>query len=207
MTMTRDSAVDEYLDRLEQSLSQLPPLRRREIMSDIEEHLEATLMELEPDASEAEVLNALDRVGDPEDIANEARERFEIRSARPSWTDPLALVLLLVGGFLWLVGWVAGVVLLWLSDVWSTRDKIIGTLLVPGGLALPVYLLLVGLYTVRTTCGFETRPDGTTLTVCQGGTGGPSMLKVALFVLSLVGPIASSIYLGRKLRRARRAIA
>jgi hypothetical protein len=55
----------------------------------------------------------------------------------PAAVETAAIALLLVGGFLWGVGWLAGAVLLCLSDAWSLRDKLVGTLVVPGGLALP----------------------------------------------------------------------
>jgi hypothetical protein len=35
--------------------------------------------------------------------------------------------------------WVVGVVLLWRSRAWTLRDKLIGTLVVPGGLAYVIY--------------------------------------------------------------------
>lgn len=175
------------------------------IVGEIEEHLADTLAEMGPGAGEAAVRNALDRVGDPNDIAAEARERFGIESGRPSWTDPLAIVLLLIGGFLFLVGWIAGVVLLWLSDVWSTRDKIIGTLLVPGGLVAPAWLGLVG--GVRSTvCFTERRADGVTVTSCNAGGGGVDILALVLLAFLVMAPIATAVYLGRKLRRARLSV-
>jgi hypothetical protein len=45
------------------------------------------------------------------------------------------------------VGWVIGVVLLWLSPTWTAREKLIGTFVVPGGLALPISLMLFTGYT------------------------------------------------------------
>ncbi len=51
-----------------------------------------------------------------------------------------ALVLLLVGGIvLPMFGWLIGVVLLWVSNAWNVRDKVIGTLFVPGGLGLSIF--------------------------------------------------------------------
>jgi uncharacterized membrane protein len=203
MTATTDRAVDEYLRRLERSLRDLSRQRRREIVAEIEEHLADTLAEMGPAAGEAAVRNALDRVGDPDDIAAEARERFGIRSGRPSWTDPLAIVLLLIGGFLWLVGWIAGIVLLWLSDVWSVRDKIIGTLLVPGGLLAPTWLLLLGGGVRSAACFTDRRADGVVVTSCDAGGGGIDVLAVVLLAFLVMAPIATAVYLGRKLRRAR----
>lgn len=202
MTATSDRAVAEYLRRLERSLGDVPRQRRREIVADIREHLSDALAEIGPGPGEAAVRNVLDRVGDPEDIVAEARERLGITSGRPSWTDPLAIVLLLVGGFLWLVGWIAGVVLLWLSDVWSVRDKIIGTLLVPGGLVVPAWLLLVG--GMRSTvCFTDRRADGAVVTSCNADGGGVDVLAVVLLAFLVIIPIATAVYLGRKLRRAR----
>ena len=102
-------------------------------LREIEEHIASGLAEF-PAPTDADVRNVLERVGDPADIAAEARERFGIKPAKRSWTDPAAIILLLIGGFT-IIGWFVGVVLLWISDAWNTRDKIIGTLVVPGGLA------------------------------------------------------------------------
>ena len=55
-----------------------------------------------------------------------------------------ALWLLLIGGIvLPVLGWIIGVVILWASERWTRREKLIGTLVVPGGLLLP---LAVSLY-------------------------------------------------------------
>lgn len=54
--------------------------------------------------------------------------------------DLTALLLLLFGGFLYLAGWVVGVLLLWRSDRWTTVEKWLGTLVLPFGL-LPVTML------------------------------------------------------------------
>lgn len=200
MRSTHDRDVEAYLHDLDRALGDLPAKRRREIVSEIEEHIADMLAELPSDAGEAAVLNALDRVGDPDDIAKEARDRFGITRGRPSWSDPLAIVLLLVGGFLWLIGWIAGVVLLWISDVWSTRDKIIATLLVPGGLAAPFFLLLTG--TSTSTCAERTLPTGVSVTTCSEA--GADVLAIALLVFLVVASIGTAVFLGRTLRRARR---
>ena len=46
-----------------------------------------------------------------------------------------AIFLLLFGGFALGIGWVVGLVLLWSSRAWSTLDKLVGTFVLPGGLA------------------------------------------------------------------------
>jgi len=147
MNGTRHREVGEYLARLERSMADLPAVRRDEILVEIDEHISELLAE-NPRATDAEIRNALERVGDPEDIAAEARDRLEIspvtRFRRPetSWTDIAAVTLLVLGSvmiFLFsrpegmLVAWVAAVPLLWISEVWRTRDKTRVTLVVSAG--------------------------------------------------------------------------
>jgi hypothetical protein len=86
-------------------------------------------------------------------------------------------------------------VLLWISDVWSTRDKIIATLLVPGGLAAPFFLLLTG--TSTSTCSERTLPNGVSVTTCIEA--GADVLAIALLVLLMVAPIGTAVFLGRTL--------
>jgi hypothetical protein len=54
---------------------------------------------------------------------------------RRSWREWAAVILLPLGGFAFGIGWLVGLILLWSSRLWTTRDKLIGTLIVPGGLA------------------------------------------------------------------------
>ena len=136
MDASADRLVDEYLDRLEFELADLPRARRRELVDEIAEHIaEARAGGAE---SEAEVRTLLDRLGDPAEIAAEARGREAGPTAPPAKSggtlEVFALILLLVGGIIVpLLGWVAGVVLLWMSGVWTVRDKLIGTFLIPEG--------------------------------------------------------------------------
>jgi uncharacterized membrane protein len=142
---TRHREVGEYLRRLQRSMGDVPAERREEILTEIEEHI-AELLAENPAETEADVRNVLERVGHPEDIAAEARERFDIipvtRFRRPtaSWTDIAAVTFLVLGSLMivllyhreWMiVAWGTATVLLWLSDVWSVRDKILVTLVLP----------------------------------------------------------------------------
>ncbi len=203
MTTSSERVMDDYLGRLEHSLSDVPAAQRKVIIAEIVTHIDEALAE-EPDDSEASVRNVLDRVGDPEEIASEAREDLDIRRPKTSVLDPLALVLLLIGGFLYLVGWIAGVVFLWLSDVWTTRQKIIGTLFVPGGLVAPLILFLGSVNFTGSSCS-TSGVGGEATTVCEGGASLLSQwLLGGLLVFLIAAPIATSIYLGRALVRARR---
>jgi hypothetical protein len=131
MKPTADRLVDAYLKRLERELADLPRGRRRELVGEIADHIAEARAAL-PHEGEAEIRTLLDQVGDPADIADEARERFEVRPRRRGVTEIVTLILLLVGGFVFVVGWFVGLVLLWVSDAWTTREKLVGTLLVPG---------------------------------------------------------------------------
>lgn len=118
------------------------------------------------------------------------------------WREVAALILLPVGGIVIpVVGWFVGVALLWSSEHWSVRSKLLGTLVVPGGLALPLSL---GMFAGSTeSCSTPptlvggASPDS----VCTGGPSGwLEVLGPVAFVLLLLAPIATVIYLGLQLR-------
>ena len=82
-----------------------------------------------------------------------------------------------------------GVVLVWLSRLWTTRDKLIGTL---GGLSW----LVAGL-DILSISAQGSRPVGSPAPL---GPTEASLLDVILFVLPFVLPIAAATYLGVRLR-------
>lgn len=115
-----------------------------------------------------------------------------------------ALWLLLIGGIvLPVVGWIIGVVLLWASELWTRRDKLIGTFVVPGGLLLPLAVNFLG--AEWGACPGEasrTLPDGTRQLVrpelCEY-TGGIDQPWLAVIVIGLaVASIGSILYLARR---------
>ena len=202
MNGTRHREVGEYLRRLQRSMGDLPAERRDEILAEIEEHISEDLAE-RPAVTDADVRNVLERVGNPGDIAAEARERFGIKPARRSWTDPAAVILLLIGGFT-IIGWFVGVVLLWISDAWNTRDKIIGTLVVPGGLAGALGVGLASTGVQGGSCG----PVETTVAPGACATVPSNLGNVVGLILALllvIAPIATAVYLSLRLRQARLA--
>lgn len=216
MTITNDlhPLAAEYLERLRSEARTLPRGTRRELLTDIEAHLrEAT----SPDMSQAEALTALDRLGDPHEIV------AEHLPDTPAPTEPTrrgalewaAIFLLLFGGFFFGVGWIAGLVLLWSSAAWTTRDKWLGTLVIPGGLAAVVVVAAIAGTTSSQLCApsvsrIITVPAGghisppTTApppagTRCTGGVSTPlQILLVAGLIAAVVAPIGVSIYLARR---------
>jgi hypothetical protein len=197
-----NQTVDRYFDRLERELADLPPQRRRDLMEEIRDHVGQALAS-NPNPTEADVRNVLDRLGDPAEIASEARERFGVRRGGVSWTDWAAVVLLPFGGLLVVVpflgiygalGWVAGAILLLISRVFSARDKAIGVLLFPGGLLLPLVLTLAaGAVCTATTV------DGRSVTSCSGFTL-PPVLGIPLLIGLVLTPLIVAVHLGSKLR-------
>jgi len=218
MSSTPDKLVERYLKHLEVELDDLPRDRRREIVEEIAGHIAEARASLEHE-SEADVRNILEGLGDPADIAEDARERFDVQPpaapAQPSRTlEIAALVLLLVGGLILpIAGWVIGVVLLWVSTVWNVRDKIIGTVFVPGGLGLSLFLL----FAVGSGAGGEVcsgtvlkgsgGPQAVTRSCTESGTSVGDVIMIVFMTALVIAPIVTTAYLGYRLRQSTRATA
>jgi hypothetical protein len=124
------------------------------------------------------------------------------------------VILLPLGGFVLGVGWLVGLILLWSSHLWTTRDKLIGTLVVPGGLLTAFYVLVVTASSTTTgSCsGYGIPVDPSTGRAIGHGrihctsAGGPStatsVLQILLAAILILGPIASAIYLARRARHS-----
>ena len=201
MSATSDKLVERYLKHLDVELDDLPRARRREIVDDISGHIAEARAGLEAE-TEAGVRNILDDLGDPAEIAAEARERFGVQPKKSSFVEIAAMILLLVGGFIVGIGWLVGVVLLWSSNVWNTRDKLIGTLVVPGGLALPLFLGVVAGSAGGQACDIDLE-TGREINCSPAGdaTSATDILAIALLVVLLLAPIVTTVYLSRRMSR------
>ena len=164
-----DPLVEDYLRRLERAAAALPGDRRTDLVEEIREHITAAL-ESGAGQDEAAVRTVLDRLGGPEEIVAAAREDVPpgwgtsyacawdggpVPPPRGTGHELAAVLLLTAGSLVPLVGWLAGVVLLWTSSLWRVREKLLGTLVVPlgpGGALLGLPLLL-GRGEVCTTTG------------------------------------------------------
>jgi uncharacterized membrane protein len=135
-----DQIVSGYLARLEQALAGLPPARRAELVDDVRSHIAEARRGL-AEETDADLLNILDKLGDPADIAADARERLGAQpapAAMPLGILEIAAIVALV------LVWPAGIALVWLSSAWSRRDKLIATGVVPGGVLVLAILSTVG---------------------------------------------------------------
>jgi hypothetical protein len=194
---TPQQLVDNYLKRLRSASRELPREERGELRAQIEEHLRDALPTPPTDAATRTVL---ERLGDPQDLVAEHLDRLGMPARRVGSSEWTAIILLLIGGFIFLVGWIAGVVLLWGSRAWTTREKLIGTLVVPGGLVAPLLFGLVGL-SGGPNCVTSGGPGRPTITRCTGGTSAiHDVLVWAALVVLLLAPVAASVFLARRAR-------
>lgn len=155
--------VTRFLARLDEAAAALPPGRREELVAEIRDHLRDALSVGAGD--EAALRETLDRLGDPADIV--AAEADGAPSAAPAapavpvwqtgppgqqpWPAPrvspwggleIAAVLLLTAGTVVVpvVGPLVGLVLAWVSERWTRREKVVATVLT----MLPVAVLVAG---------------------------------------------------------------
>jgi hypothetical protein len=194
--VTDDRMAEDYLAELDALAgAQLTAARRRELVTDIRDHIESAAGGGESAAG------VIGRLGTPAEIV--AAESQDVRLApadasesRLRGQDKVTIGLLLIGGFACGVGWVVGVVMLWLSDRWTTRDKFVGTFVLPGGLlAVAVAGGAVGTTSTSTeTC----TDDGCTSYLNPGSSGTSPWLGIGILVLLTVLPILTSIYLARR---------
>ena len=187
--MTDDELVAAYLKQLSRAARQLPRSRRNELVDEIAAHI------AEARAGAAPLRDVIDVLGEPEEIVAAAGGQ---PASRAGAMEIIAVVLLLIGGFLFLIGWVVGLVLLWASPRWRWPDKLLGTLVWPGGLAGVIFVGLIG-----ASSGTITQCSGGSgmITQCTGGGGVPAWVTILILVVAVVSPFAVAI---RLLSRARR---
>jgi hypothetical protein len=100
-------------------------------------------------------------------------------------------------GFAFGLGWLAGLILLWSSRAWTTRDTWIGTLVIPGGLAGTVFTLPSAAAAGAQTC----TPGNGGSEQCTGGTStAATVLLLAVVAVLVLAPFATSIYLAHRAR-------
>ena len=135
IAMETDRLVDDYLRRLDAAAAHLQRSRRAELVAEIREHIETALRE-EQAADEVAVRNVLERLGPPEEIVEAAEPPAHESAARTGKLEIAALVAMVIP----FIGWLFGIVLVLVSQAWTSREKLVGV-----ALALtPVLVPLLG---------------------------------------------------------------
>jgi hypothetical protein len=178
--------IADYLERLDRAAADLPDGTRAELLADIRGHLSETAG---ASPGEAAVRQILGELGEPEEIVAAAAPEAADRPSRSGRTDRTGgelaydvttVLVLLLGGFVVpVLGWIAGVVMLWNGPRWRRRHKWTGTLLWPAATAVGVIALMVA----------------------HRGGPGPLVILIALAVI-LIGLITGFTYLLRATRPA-----
>lgn len=238
---TADRLVDHYLTRLADAAQTLPPARRTELLSEIREHIDAS-MSGGAGTDETSVRTMLDRLGEPDDIVAAAMEIDP--PERPAYPptpqrrqqgiglEVCAVLMLTAGSLIPIFGWLIGVILLWSSGLWRRSEKILATLVFPGGPGLALiggaaaWGLAPGPSPCITSNAVATAVEVLPPAVAGGGQVMPSavaggaqvipaadactgsalapVLGIALLLFVLVAPVVVAIVL---LSRARRRVA
>jgi uncharacterized membrane protein len=203
-----DQLIDGYLARLRAAAVDLPQTARDELLSDMQSHI-AEARSRESDETDATILNILDRLGEPSVVVAETRDRLGLRppsQGRSGLVEIAAIVLLPTI-------WIAGVILLWWSTAWKTRDKVIGTIGTFGG--YPFVFVLAAFFSYSPSigggsCVASSGPDGIVTGSC---TSAPlsavvfGIMMAALGLVLLVLPLLTSLYLAFRIWRQRKAAA
>jgi hypothetical protein len=213
-----DELVMRYLARLDATASGMPADRRHELIEEITTHIEEAMAAQPPPPGG--VATVLDQLGSPEEIvrAAEAGPPGALPSGSGSplgAVEIIAILGLLIGGIILpVVGWLVGVVLLWISPRWKAGDKLLATLVWPGGLLAPLVAFLVlgaaATFAVGSACsgGATDSSSGRQITDTAQCTPPPIppwlaiTLAVVVMVAAVAGPILVAIRLMRQARRS-----
>lgn len=213
--MNHDLAAPEirnYLAAIQARLAQLPAEQSEEILFGVREHIAEALER--GGQSTAEILAGL---GSPDDIAAglagsdmDGSGAHDFATPFPSAQFPpgapqkqlpaqrhqsstlwvvATCILLPFGAFLAGIGWLFGVAGLWMGTRWKTWEKIMGTVLIPGG--VPGALLLA-ILPVRQTLSFGS--PGDEVIISDYNPLGISLPELAIAVV-LALPIIVALYL------------
>jgi uncharacterized membrane protein len=83
MKIKSTDVVAEYLHEVDLRLTGLPVLQRRELLADLAAHIATERTERDI-KSEGELIEVLERLGNPEEVANAAYEEAGTRPPRPA---------------------------------------------------------------------------------------------------------------------------
>jgi hypothetical protein len=202
-----DASIASYLGRVRKAARHVPRGRREWVMAQVGDRLAEALEGTE--AGSRPMSAVLASFGQPRDVVLAIDGHVPGTEAR--WMEFAAVLLVLVGAVLWRPAWLIGVVFLWASPRWRWPDKLIATVVWPGGLL--VASLLMTRYTIPrffASSGFVgginggsffARSHGSLRYLIDSTLGHPPLRHLLVLLAASVPPALVAIWL---LRRARR---
>jgi hypothetical protein len=220
-----DPLLRAYLDRLDRCAAVLPADQRTELVEEISRHI-ADAMAIGQVRTEADMRTLLDRLGEPEEIVAAAGADagatsgfppappyiggapVALRAPTTTW-EGTTVALLTIGSIVPVIGWLAGVAMLWRSRRWRPGEKLLGTLIMPLGPAAVLWFALLPLSSesctdgpVISSDGTETYYDPTMTTVPQVCTHSGLVLSawvsIPLILLWLIAPVVVAVVLFKR---------
>ncbi len=183
--MQTDRLVEDYLHRLEAAAAKvLTRGRATELVGEIRSHIHDAL-QADGALDEAGVRNVLERIGPPEEIALAALDGSPSAPEGPAGFGALetcAVLVLGIGSLLFSVLATAlGIALVWISNGWQTRDKLIATAL---PFTLGLFLPLLGMLAILLGGGGDLVGllGSLETLILLGGAGGLAGLLGALYL-------------------------
>ncbi|HOG48504.1 MAG TPA: hypothetical protein PLJ35_05735 [Anaerolineae bacterium] len=206
----RERLINRYLARLERELDDVPREARRELVEDVRGHIDEAWA-ASPERDQAALEGILARLGTPEALAREERERLGLGA------PPAALGLLEWAAIVLTVVFVPiGLILAWLSSHWRTRDKTVATGIALAGLVLLCGLSYAGQQAYRATPAVVRATETSDPGQWQGlqaaarrSLQGPPAIAIGLVLAGVWGaPLGAAAYLALRVRAAvRRRVA
>jgi hypothetical protein len=195
-----DALLMDYLIRVRKAARRLPRGRREWVITQVSDRLAHAVQANDGGTRDARA--TLARFGEPRDVV--LAVDGHVPGTEASWMEYTAVLLVLAGGVLWKAAWLAGVALLWVSPRWRWPDKLLATLVWPGGLI--VANLIAGRYSAASLLGPGPppffRPRVSTVHFLINSTlGHPPLRHLLVLLAAAVPPVLVAVWL---LRRARR---
>jgi uncharacterized membrane protein len=202
-TAARHPLVEDYLARLRAEADRLPADQARDLVADIDEHLDAALSR---DAGEAEVRNVLERLGTPSELVTEAggAPLLPTGASRFFASPTGAIICLLAAEILSpllpisVTLWIIGLVMMARATVWTAREKCLGFVGLGSGLPAALIFLAASLMSAR-SCSQVYENDVLVKDTCSG----VDPVAVVAWVL-VVGYLALQVFTVWRLVRSMR---
>lgn len=195
--------VRAYLAELDAALAERKVPDRQDIVASIREHIDSSLGPGPVD--DERVHGVLTALGDPLAIAADAAEHEPPTAGRrgpltASWVPALTIALILVSSltllfYLPVVTLLVGLVLLWISALWTPGEKLLGTFLLPApGIAV---IVAGGVAFSGVMCTSQSGPvpvgSGAPAEVEEVCTGGATLVENVISVGAVAVVVVASI--------------